>query len=152
MKAPRDGPIMDRPAAGLIAIVQNGKRLRGRVRTRAPGHRLALCVWTQILPLEVTQFVLTAEIRRAQARATLQANDFHSCFAKLGGEYSAYSAHTDDDDIRFFGCHNLYLRVYRPVTGARENACLLSRSVLVKIGCAPGKPTKRHPAKSLLPP
>ena len=84
------------------------KRLyaRARIPVRPPGYGLAFCIWTQVLPLEVPQFVLRAEVRGSQTRSALQANDFHSCLAELCREYSACGAHTDDDDISLFGCHS----------------------------------------------
>ena len=152
VKPPRHGAVMHRAAPCLVAVIQNRQRFRGHIRVRPPGHWLTFRVWTQILPLEVSQFVLSTEIGGSQAWASLEANDFHACFPELGSKYSAYGAHTDNNHISFFDRHSSSLRLYRPVIGARLNACLLSMSVLVKIGCAPGKPTSRHPAKSLLPP
>ncbi len=40
----------------------------------------------------------------------------------------------------------------RPINTPPANASLLARSSAVNTGCAPGKPTRRQPAKSLFPP
>jgi len=39
-----------------------------------------------------------------------------------------------------------------PTIGSRVNGPLLCMSAAVNSTCAPGNPSKRHPAKSLLPP
>src|SRR2546426_4650612 len=114
---------MYRPTARLITIIQNRKWLRCRIGVRPPGHRLAFCVWTQILPLEVPQFVLRAEVRGGQPWATLEANDFHARFAKLGCEYSAYRAHSDNDDISLFSCHSSCPLRYRPLQANDWRTC-----------------------------
>ena len=105
MQAPRERAVVDGAAARLVAVIQNRHRVRAHARVRPPGDRLALPVRAKFLPLEIAQFVVRVEVRSGQARAALQANDFHARFAKLGREYPADRAHTDDDDICFFGCH-----------------------------------------------
>ena len=85
---------------------------------------------------------------------TLEADDFDSRFAELCGEDSTDRAHADNYDICFFSCHFSpccalsrlrFADCYTPVIGARLKASLLSISVRVKIGCAPGNPTSCHP-------
>jgi hypothetical protein len=66
---------------------------------------------TQILPLEIAQFVEGGEIRSRVTRAALEADDLHARFGELRGEYSTRRADADDDDIRFLGRHGLRLRV-----------------------------------------
>src|SRR5262249_60672783 len=96
VKPPRHRAVMNRAAPCLVAVIQNRQRFRGHIRGRPPGHWLTFRVWTQILPLEVSQFVLSTEISGSQAWASFQANDFHAGFTKLRSAYSAYGAHTHD--------------------------------------------------------
>src|SRR2546421_5409410 len=98
---------MHSSAACLITVIQDWERSRMRIRIWPPGYGLTLCVWTQILPLEITQLVLRAEVGSGQARAAFQADDFHAGLPQLRGKDSAHCAHTDDDDIRLFSCHTL---------------------------------------------
>ena len=107
MHAPRKRAVMDGPAAGLIAVIQNVHGVRARACVGTPRHRLALPVRAKILPLEVTQFIVRVEIRGAESRAALQANDLHSRLAQLSREDSSDRAHTNDHDICFLGCHCL---------------------------------------------
>ena len=107
MHAPRERAIVDRASARLIAVIQNRHRVRARAGIWPPSDGLALNVRAKFLPLKITQFIVRVEVRGAKARATLQANDFHSRFAKFGREDSADRSNTNDDDIRFFGCHCL---------------------------------------------
>src|SRR5258708_7551986 len=158
MHAPGECAVVNCASACLIAVIQYAHRVRSHAGMGPPGDGLALPVWAKLLPLEVTQFIMRIEIRGAKARAALQANDFHSRFAKLGREDSPDRAHANNDDICFFGCHGYPLPigpldiVCRPTMGSRVNACLLWRSVGVNTACAPGKPTSRQPVKSLFPP
>src|SRR5438477_8503905 len=107
MEAPGKRAIVDRAAAGLIAVIQNRERLRLGFCIRAPSHRLALRTGTQFLALEVTQFVERAEILGSEARAAFEANHFHTRFAEFGGEDSTDCAYTQDDDVSFFSSHGL---------------------------------------------
>src|ERR1700677_3188657 len=95
---------MHRAATGLVAGVLYGKPGGARIRVRAPCHRLAFGVGSQILTLKVAQFV-ERKIRGLEARATLQADNLHAGLAELGPDNAADRAHTDDDHIRLFDCH-----------------------------------------------
>ena len=111
----------------------------------------------QILALEIAQFVMRLEVGGLEPRAALEPDHFHAGLAELGGEDAAGRADADDDDIGFFDRHGfsplaLLACACRPMMGARVNASLLCMSSGVNTGCAPGKPTSRQPAKSLLPP
>ena len=156
VKAPRDRAVVDGAAARLVAVILHRDRVRARIRVRPPGDGLALDVRAQVLPLEVAQFVMRVEVCGRQTRAALQPNDFHARFAELGREnppaaptpmmttsvFSVAMAHP----LRIGAC------ACRPMMGARVNASLLCISSGENSGCAPGKPTRRQPAKSLLPP
>jgi hypothetical protein len=142
---------MDRAAARLIAVVLHRERVGARIGVRPPGNGLALDIRAQVLPLEVAQFVVCGEIRGRKTRTTLQADDFHASLAELGCEDSPGRTDADDDDISLFDCHR-YALPCRPTIDSRVKACVLSRSSGVNNGWPPGKPTSRHPAKSLLPP
>src|SRR5262249_19157372 len=145
------------PAAALVAVVLVRDRLCGHVRIGPPGDGLTLDVRAQILALEIAQFVVRVEVLSGQARPALQADDLHARFAELGCEDAACRAHADDDDVGFFGCHGSRpprqpALACSPTMGSRVNGPLLCMSAAVNSSCPPGKPTKRHPAKSLLPP
>ena len=105
VKAPGDCAVVHGTAARLVAVIENRERIRARLRVRPPGDRLALRVRAQVLSLEVAQFIERAEVRSGQARPALQPNNLHACFAQLGRENPPCGAHTDDDDIGFFGGH-----------------------------------------------
>ena len=138
-------------AARLIAVVQHRQRIGARIGIGPPGNGLALDIGAQILPLEEAQFIVCGEVLGRKTRTPLQADDFHARLAELGGEDAACRADADDDDVSLFDCHR-YALPCRPTIGSRVKACVLSRSSGVNSSWPPGKPTKRHPAKSLLPP
>src|SRR5262244_3721242 len=157
MQAPLYGAVVDGTAARLIAVVLHRDRSRRRVRIGPPGDGLTLDVRAQILALEIAQFVVRVEVLRGQARSALQADDLHARLAELGGEDAACRAHADDDDVGFFGCHGSCpprqpALACSPTMGSRVNGPLLCMSAAVNSSCPPGNPTKRQPAKSLLPP
>src|SRR5262249_8507945 len=104
VEAPGNGAVVNCPAARLIAVIEPRKRVRALFRVCAPRDRLAFHVRTQIAPLEISQFVLRAEVRRGQTWAAFQADDLHTRLAEFCSEDSAHRAHADDDDIRFFSC------------------------------------------------
>src|SRR5262249_26297612 len=105
VQAPGHCAVVDRAAAGLIAVAQRRQRPCAGIGVRPPGDRLALDVRAQILALKVPQLVLRAEIRGLEAWAALEPNDLHAGFAELGREDAAGRAHADDDDIGLAGCH-----------------------------------------------
>ena len=107
MHAPGKRAVVHRAAARLIAVIQDGHRVRAHAGIWPPGNWLALPVRAKLLPLEIAQLVVRVEVRSGKARAALEANDFHSRFAEFGRENSADRAHADNDDIRFFGGHGL---------------------------------------------
>src|SRR5262245_27503109 len=99
MEAPRDGAIVDRAAAGLIAIALGRNRCRTRACIGPPRHRLALGVRTQVLALEVAQLVLRGEVLGAPAWAALETDHLHAGLAKLGRENATSGADADNDNI-----------------------------------------------------
>src|SRR6516164_9682293 len=106
---------MHRATARLVAVALRRNRRSARICVGAPGDGLALGMRTQILALEVTQFVLRAEILGREARAALEPDHAHSHFAQLGREDAAGRADADDHDISFFGCHGSRSPLSSPV-------------------------------------
>src|SRR5580700_5774864 len=129
--APGEGAVVDSAAARLVAVIENCHWVRSGARIWPPGDGLALPVRAKILPLEISQFIVRVKVRGGEARAALEADDFHSRFSKLGCENTAHRAHADDDDICFFDCHGYPLptgplaAICSPTMGERVNSCLL---------------------------
>src|SRR5262244_1588909 len=157
MQAPLYGAVVDGAAARLVAVVLHRDRICRRVRIGPPGDGLTLDVRAQILALEIAQFVVRVEVLSSQARPALEADDLHARLAELGCEDAARRAHADDDDVGFFGCHGSPpprqpALACSPTMRSRVNGPLLCISAGVNSICPPGNPTRRQPAKSLLPP
>jgi len=55
--------------------------------------------------LEVAQFVVRSEVGGIQARAALQADDFHASFGEFSGKNSARRAHAYDNGVSLLGGH-----------------------------------------------
>src|SRR5580704_17437897 len=105
MHAPRHRAVMHGAAAGLVAVVLPRHWIGARIGVGPPGDRLALGVWAQVEPLEITQLVMRIEVRCLEARAALQADHLHAGLAELGRDNAAYGAGANDDDVSLLGCH-----------------------------------------------
>src|ERR1700680_2170640 len=107
VKAPGKSAVVDCAASGLIAVIQNRHRLGIGFCVWPPSNGLPFGIGAQLLALEIAQFIERAEILGCKAGTSFETDDFHAGFAKFGGEYSANCAYTHNDDICFFGGHEL---------------------------------------------
>lgn len=123
---------MHSAAAGLHAVVLLRQPERGRIGVRAPRHRLQLGIRTQILALEIAQFV-ELKIRRLEARTAFKPDDLEPGLAEFRRHDATHGAHADDDHIRLFGCHGYHPLewAWRPVIGARVKGLVLPISAWV---------------------
>ncbi len=107
VEAPGKSAVVNRPASGLIAVIQVGERLGVRFVVRPPGNRLLFYIRAKVLALKVAQFVQPAEILSGEPGAALQTDHFHPRFGKFGGNDPAHCSHAHNDDVGFEGCHRL---------------------------------------------
>src|ERR1700730_8437382 len=107
VKAPGKRAVVDCAASGLIAVIQNRHRLGIGFCVGPPSDGLPFGIGAQLPALGIAQFIERAEVLGCKARSSFESDDFHACFAEFGGEYSAHCAYTHNDDICFFGGHEL---------------------------------------------
>src|SRR6202043_1271352 len=107
VKAPGKRAVVDRAASRLIAVIQNRHRLGICFCVGPPSNGLPFGIGAQLLALEIAQFIERAEVLGCKARTSFETDHFHAGFAEFGGEYSTHCAYTHDDDICFFGGHEL---------------------------------------------
>src|SRR5262245_27870947 len=96
---------MNRSAARLVSVIENRQRVRSHAAVRPPGDGLPPRMRTQILALEVAQFVQPGEVRGVVTRAAFETDDLHPRLRQFGSEYSACRADADDDDVCFLSGH-----------------------------------------------
>ncbi len=107
MEAPGKSAVVNRPASGLIAVIQDGQRLGIRFVVRPPGNRLLFYIRAKFLALKVAQFVQPAKILSGEPGAALQANHFHPRFGEFGGNDPAHRSHAHNDGVGCEGRHRL---------------------------------------------
>ena len=102
VEAPGKSAVVDRPASGLIAVIQG--RSAAWHRVLSSGRQVTgslFCIRAKVLTLKVAQFVQPRKILSGEPRTALQANHFHPRFGKFGGNDPAHGSHAHDDDVGF---------------------------------------------------